>query len=154
MLRIGVEAWRVITGHCLASAPEEACGILAGRQNGARREVLRTVPCRNIHSGDRRKHFLIDPEEQIAVQRETREAGLEILGFYHSHHNGSAAMSDEDRMQAHPHVSNLILAFLAGAFTEARSWRIGASGAPEEEPVSIEAVTRPPGVASKEADGC
>lgn len=142
-----------MTGHARAAAPEEACGILVGRHSGAWREVLRAVPCRNVHPGDRRRRFLIDPEEQIAVQRETREAALEILGFYHSHHNGSAAMSDEDIRQAHPYVTNLILAFRAGGIVEVRSWRMGAGGAPVEEPVSVEGVTGPPGAASKEADG-
>lgn len=154
MLCIRADAWQAMIAHTRAAAPEEACGILAGRQSGARREVQRAVPCCNVHAGDRRKHFLIDPEEQIAVQRETREAGLEILGFYHSHHNGSAAMSDEDRMQAHPHVSNLILAFRAGSLVEARSWRMHTGGAAVEEPVSVEGVTGRPGVASEQADGC
>ncbi len=153
MLSIRGDAWQAMIAHARASAPEEACGILVGRQCGARREVRLAVPCSNVHAGDRRKHFLIDPEQQIAVQREAREADLEILGFYHSHHNGSAAMSEEDLRQAHPYVSNLILAFRAGEFVEARAWRIGADGEPAEEPAAVEAVTGPPGAASKNADG-
>lgn len=152
VLRIREQAWRAMIGHARAAAPEEACGILAGRRSGSQREVLRAVPCRNVHAGDRRRHFLIDPEEQIAAQREAREGGLEILGFYHSHHTGSAAMSDEDCRQAHPHVSNLILAFRAGSFAEARSWRVRGGVAAEEEPLCIDGVTAPPGSASEKPD--
>ncbi len=152
MLRVRGKAWKAVITHARAAAPEEACGILVGRQSGARREVRLAAPCRNVHPGDRRKHFLIDPEEQIAVQREAREAGLEILGFYHSHHNGGAAMSEEDRRQAHPHVSNLILAFRAGSFAEARSWRMSNDGEASEEAVLVEGVAGLPDIAAEEAE--
>lgn len=145
-------AWEAMVAHARTTAPEEACGILVGILAGGRREVIRAVACRNAHAGDRRKHFLIDPEQHLAAQREAREAGLEIVGFYHSHHNGSAAMSDEDRQQAHPFVSNVILAFRDGVLTEARPWRIDQDGMPAEEKLLIEPVTsgRPP--ASEKAD--
>lgn len=143
-----------MTDHCLAVAPEEACGILVGRREGGEPVVLLAAACRNAYPGDRRKHFLIDPEQQIEVQRAAREAGLEILGFYHSHHNGSAQFSEEDRRQAHPYVSNVILALREGALAEVRSWRIGAGGAAEEEPVVAGDVTGPARAASQNADGC
>jgi len=145
-------AWDVMVEHACDAAPEEACGILVGTQAGGRREVIRAVPCRNAHPADRRKHFLIDPEQHLAAQREARAAGLEILGFYHSHHNGSAAMSDEDLSQAHPFVSHVILAFRGGAIVQARCWRIGADGAAEEE-IIIGSVTGGPQAASDTSDG-
>lgn len=122
-----------MVAHARTTAPEEACGILVGTQSGGRREVIRAVACRNAHAGDRRKRFLIDPGQHLAAQRQAREAGLEILGFYHSHHNGSAAMSDEDRQQAHPFASNVILAFRGGVFLDIRSWTISNSGEWAEE---------------------
>jgi proteasome lid subunit RPN8/RPN11 len=153
VLKIEAAAWRALLGHAGAAAPEEACGILLGRQSGDVRVAVLAAACRNVYSGDRQKHFLIDPSQQAAVQRQAREAGLEILGFYHSHHNGSAALSEEDRRMAHPHVSNLVLAFRGGVFLGARSWRIGAGGEPTEEPVEVEGVTRWPQPASESADG-
>jgi len=133
--------WEELIEHARRAAPEEACGILAGRQTEEGREVARVYACRNAHPGDRRRRFLIDPEEQLAAQREAREAGLEIVGYYHSHHNGSAGMSEEDRRQAHPRVSHVILAFQEGVFVEARSWRMGEGGAAEEEPLCAPRVT-------------
>lgn len=126
-------AWDLMIEHARRAAPEEACGILVGTQAGGRRNVIRAVACRNAHAGDRRKHFLIDPGQHLAAQREAREAGLEILGFYHSHHNGSAAMSEEDRQQAHPFASNLILAFRGGVLLDVRSWTAGQGGQWVEE---------------------
>ncbi len=154
MVRIGAEAWRAVIDHCLSAAPEEACGILLGRREGGGVVVLDAAACRNAHPGDRRKHFLIDPEQQLAIQRAAREAGLEILGFYHSHLNGSAQLSEEDCRQAHPSVSNVIFAFRDGKFVEARSWRIGGDGAAAEEAIVVEGVTAAPRAASENADGC
>lgn len=146
-------AWEAMVEHARGAAPEEACGILVGKQTGGRRKVIRAVPCRNAHPGDRRKRFLIDPEQHLATQREAREAGLEILGFYHSHHNGSAAMSEEDLAQAHPFVSCFILAFRGGALVQARCWRIGADGGAAEEEIVIGSVTGGPQAASMTIDG-
>lgn len=143
-----------MTAHALAAAPEEACGILVGLRRGTQREVLHAVPCRNVHEGSRHARFLIDPEQQLAVHREARFQGLEIVGYYHSHPEGSAAFSDEDRRQAHPWVSNLVLAFRGGVFLEARSWRVDPDGACEEEPLAIADVTSAAPPASSMADGC
>lgn len=144
--------WRALVEHARASLPEEACGILVGRCEGACRTVVRAIPCRNAHEGDRRRRFLIDPEQQTAAQREAREAGLEIVGYYHSHPAGSAAPSGEDLRQAHPWVSNLILAFRGAALAEARSWRVDSAGRAREEPVAVAGVTWGPGSASRETD--
>lgn len=146
-------AWHAMIEHARRAAPEEACGILVGKLTGGRREVVRAVACRNAHPGDRRKRFLIDPEQHLAAQREARETGLEILGFYHSHHTGSAAMSEEDLAQAHPFVSHFILAFRGGALVQARCWRIGADGGAAEEEIVIGSVTGGPQAASKTIDG-
>jgi proteasome lid subunit RPN8/RPN11 len=133
--------WEEMIEHARRAAPEEACGILAGRQTREGREVAKVFACRNAHPGDRRRRFLIDAEEQLAAQREAREAGLEIVGYYHSHPNGLAEMSEEDRRQAHPRVSNVILAFRQGEFAGARSWRMRGDGVAEEEPLRAPRVT-------------
>lgn len=130
-----------MTAHAAAAAPEEACGILAGCRRPAVAVVLRAIPCRNAHEGDRRCRFLIDPEHHLAAQRDARQQGLEIVGFYHSHLNGSAALSEEDRRQAHPWVSYLVLAFCGGVFQEARCWRVQPGGRCEEEPLEIAGAT-------------
>lgn len=154
MLRLPGELLNQMIAHALAMAPEEACGILTGFRSGPQRVVLRAIACRNVHEGCRIRRFLIDPEQQLAAQREARRQGLEIVGYYHSHLNGSAAMSEDDVRQAHPWVSNLILAFRGGAFLEARSWRVDPRGVCEEEPLDVSAVTNGPSPASLMPDGC
>ncbi len=154
MLRIGRAVLDELIAHALAAAPEEACGILVGLRRGTQREVLHAVPCRNVSEGSRLQRFLIDPEQQLAAQREARQRGFDIVGYYHSHHNGSAAFSDEDRRQAHPWVSNLVLAFRGGVFVEARSWRVNPDGGCEEESLETQGVTIAAPSASSMPDGC
>lgn len=123
MLRIAAPAWLQIAGHAAEALPEEACGILVGHREGEDCTVLQAEPSRNLHPGDRRRRFLIDPERQLAVQREARGQGLEIVGFYHSHPAGAAVPSREDCALAHPGMLMLIVALRAGRVAEARAWR-------------------------------
>lgn len=90
--------------------------------------MARAAPCRNVHPGDRRRRFLIDPERQLAVQREARAQGLEIVGFYHSHLGGPARPSQEDVRLAHPGMLMLIVALRNSLVAEARAWRFSGAG--------------------------
>lgn len=128
MLRIATAAWQRIVEHAAQASPEEACGILVGRVAGGDCTVLRAEPCRNMHAGDRRRGFLIDPERHLAVQREARGQGLEIAGFYHSHPEAGARPSEEDVRMAHPGMLMLIVALRAGRVAEARAWRFIGGG--------------------------
>lgn len=122
VLDLACPAWEVIREHVERAAPEEACGILLGWREASRRVAVRAEPCRNVHPSDRRRHFLIDPERQLEVQRQARELGLEIIGYYHSHPEGAAEPSAEDRTQAHPWMVMLIVALRGGRAAERRAW--------------------------------
>lgn len=75
--------------------PRECCGLLLGKD----RRVAMARPAANVHPEPER-HFEIDPKALIAAHRAQRAGGLEVLGYYHSHPNGRAEPSPEDRMQA------------------------------------------------------
>lgn len=75
--------------------PRECCGLLLGRGL----LIERAVPCRNVHP-DPERHFEIDPVSLIAAHRTARSGGAQVLGYYHSHPNGRAEPSDEDRASA------------------------------------------------------
>lgn len=75
--------------------PRECCGLLLGQ--GQRVAIAR--PAANVHPQPER-HFEIDPKALISAHRAQRAGGLEVLGYYHSHPNGRAGPSDEDRAQA------------------------------------------------------
>ncbi|MEZ5683568.1 MAG: Mov34/MPN/PAD-1 family protein [Novosphingobium sp.] len=80
-----------------ARYPREACGSAAGP--GGAIELAR--PCANVHSRRRSADASeIDPAALIAAHKAAREGGPQVLGYYHSHPNGRAGPSAEDRAEA------------------------------------------------------
>lgn len=89
--------------------PQECCGLLLGEGD----RVAEARPAANVHPEPTR-HFEIDPAALIAALRAERDGGEQVLGYYHSHPNGLAGPSDEDR---------------ACASGDGRTWVIVAAGA-------------------------
>jgi len=71
-----------------SEAPEEVCGWLAGE--GGR--VKRIYPVPNVAESGFRMH----PEAQLSAVRKIREAGLDLVGTYHSHPRTPARPSARD----------------------------------------------------------
>tara|TARA_R110002033_G_scaffold8570_2_gene29197 strand:- start:187 stop:618 length:432 start_codon:yes stop_codon:yes gene_type:complete len=81
----------------LAGAPKEICGILFGR-NG---QVSGYRGAENV-ADDPVRHFEIDPAILIAAEREQRDGGARIFGYYHSHPAGTVDPSQTDAASAAP----------------------------------------------------
>jgi proteasome lid subunit RPN8/RPN11 len=102
-----------IIAQCQREAPLEACGVLAGTVQGAGRDVVKEVvtvyPCQNELQSS--IEYRISPDEQIRVFSTIDEAGLRLVGFYHSHphHSSRPSTLDEDRAHYYGH-SYLIIA--------------------------------------------
>ena len=77
------------------AAPEEACGLLFG-ENGT---VSGYKLTRNT-AENRLRHFEIDPGALIAAEREMRDGGRRIIGYFHSHPLGAVAPSKTDAAMA------------------------------------------------------
>jgi proteasome lid subunit RPN8/RPN11 len=102
-----------------AEAPVEACGILAG--TGARVEKLYTM----TNADGSSDHFMMLPEEQFAVVKKMRSAGLEMLAIYHSHPQTPARPSQEDiRLALTPDVIHVILSLQDAARPVVKGFRI------------------------------
>jgi desampylase len=85
------DALDALVDHARASAPDECCGLLLGRED----EILEAVRARNI-ADEPRSRFLIDPRDHIDARRAARAGGLEVVGFYHSHPGSPATPSARD----------------------------------------------------------
>jgi proteasome lid subunit RPN8/RPN11 len=93
-----------------ASRPRECCGILVGRVG----EIRAAIVAGNLSTDPAR--FLIDPKDHIAARRQAREAGLEVVGFFHSHPHRDARPSPTDLAEAaYPDAVHLIIGFPHGA---------------------------------------
>jgi proteasome lid subunit RPN8/RPN11 len=106
--------------------PEEGCGVLLGRDEGRKRVVERVTAIENRREDSRGNRYLIDPEQLLAVEREARDAGHDVVGFYHSHPDHPARPSAFDLEHAWPYYSYLIVSVEQGRVVDARSWRLTA----------------------------
>lgn len=127
-----------IHSHAEREYPNECCGMLLGRADGAAKEVSEAVPLKNLRLDSARaqellpledpgresekNRFLIDPLEQLRVEREARKRGLDVVGYYHSHPDHPARPSNYDREHAWPWYSYVILSVECGKAAEMTSW--------------------------------
>lgn len=75
--------------------PEECCGLLLGENEVVSGAVLTANVADNPD-----EEFEIDPSVLIAAEREARQGGPAILGYFHSHPNGVAEPSATDARMA------------------------------------------------------
>lgn len=101
MLAIGREGWEEIRRHSEETYPDECCGVLLGEMEDGRNVVKATVRCGNTRVDSPRNRYNIDPRELVKIQREGRECGHDIVGFYHSHPDHPARWSATDLAEAH-----------------------------------------------------
>ena len=89
--------------HLEASArrayPLETCGFLIGHEDGATIHIDAFALSPN-RAGDPKRHFVLDAAMHIRLQRELRGSAFTIVGLFHSHPDGRAAMSESDLRSA------------------------------------------------------
>jgi proteasome lid subunit RPN8/RPN11 len=140
MLKLRQAEFDAIRRHGEETYPEECCGILLGRTQGGSLEkqtkVEALIRCRNAHPSPKTR-YEIDPAEAIRAQREARERGLEIVGFYHSHPDHPAEWSPTDLADAHwIGCSYVITSVDGGKATLTRSFAL--IGTTEEDKALVE----------------
>jgi len=115
-----------VNAHASEGYPHEVCGVLIRRDGvGAVtdtrrmrnviedpertrdpylknfiREVFPALS--NLDEERARDRYLMDPRDQMRIQRECDDAGLEIIGYYHSHpdHPARASVTDAEHSWA------------------------------------------------------
>ena len=109
-------------------APDEACGILAGKE-GKVEKIYRMV-----NTDKNSETFFMDPKEQLDVVKDIRKKGLEIVGIYHSHTNSDAYPSQRDvEFAFNPEVSYVIISLKNKDNPYIRSFKIENNKIKEEE---------------------
>jgi proteasome lid subunit RPN8/RPN11 len=101
MLKIGKSEFDALRRHGEETYPHECCGVLLGRTDGDARVVTSIARCGNTRSDSPQNRYHIDPRELIRIQREGRDRGEDIVGFYHSHPDHPAHWSTTDLAEAH-----------------------------------------------------
>jgi proteasome lid subunit RPN8/RPN11 len=87
--------------HGEETYPQECCGILLGTSAENHLTVAQLLRAGNTRTDSAHNRYNIAPQELIAAQRQARKAGLDIVGFYHSHPDHPAQWSPTDFAEAH-----------------------------------------------------
>jgi proteasome lid subunit RPN8/RPN11 len=133
MLKLSPANYAALRRHGEETYPHECCGVLLGRfDDDGTRTVTSTARCGNTRTDSPQNRYNIDPRELVRIQREGRERGEDIVGFYHSHPDHPALWSMTDLSEAHwLGCSYVITAVAQGKATVTNSFLL--AGATEEE---------------------
>lgn len=121
-----------ITEQCQREFPNEACGILAGKDG----EIKKVYAMTNAKPSP--ENYEMDSKEQLKVMKEIRNLGLEMIGIYHSHVASQAYPSSHDvELAFYPEASYVIVSLKDKDNPTIRSFKI-IEGKTTEEEVKIE----------------
>jgi len=107
--------------------PYESCGAIYGAIDGDRAFAENFVLIRNV-SADPERSFAFDPEEWISAYYRIQKNQRVVVGFIHSHPNGSPEPSDPDLRGSLPWGTYWIVGFSEGGHRIAVYRRDDANG--------------------------
>ena len=135
-MKIFGAALEAIRTHGAEGYPHEICGIMIGPRGD--RIVTDAKRARNIVVDRARDRYEIDPRDHIRIQREADAAGLDIVGYYHSHPDHPAQASRFDTERAWSGYVYLIVAVHEGKPVDANAFVADNDGGPfHAEPLEV-----------------
>jgi len=128
MQRLDGVLFKEMVEHGLREFPNEACGLLAGTDG----VPVRFFAMRNLDASP--VSYRLDPHEQLKVFDEMDEAGLELLGIFHTHTHSEAYPSETDtKLAFYPEATYLVMSLADREHPELRAFRIVEDEITEEE---------------------
>jgi proteasome lid subunit RPN8/RPN11 len=113
-----------IRAHGVETYPHECCGALLGSDSDTGREVRALFKLVNRRTDSPRNRFSVTSDDVREAERAAQQAGLEVVGWYHSHPDHPAIPSEFDREHAWPWYSYVIVSVVAGKPETLASWRL------------------------------
>src|SRR5262245_45823517 len=137
MITIPQSLLREIYDHTEEAYPNECCGLLIGTTEQKDHTVHAFRRCRNLNTERSRDRYLMDPLDQLRIQREFDGGPWDIIGVYHSHPDHPSRASQTDTDAAHEGYSYVIISVEKGKVAKAQSWLLnGAEKKFYEEEIS------------------
>jgi proteasome lid subunit RPN8/RPN11 len=127
-MKIALSALEAIRAHGVDGYPHEICGIMIGPRGGG--TVTEVKRANNIVVERARDRYEIDPRDHIRIQRETDDAGMDIVGYYHSHPDHPAQASRFDTERAWAGYVYVIVAIEGGQPVDANAFVATNDGGP------------------------
>ena len=133
MLTISQELVDAMVAHARADHPDEACGVIAGREGSDQPERFIAM----INAERSPTFYRFDSAEQLKVWREMDRLDEEPVVIYHSHTATEAYPSRTDISYAsEPNARYVLVSPRDAENAEIRSYRI-VDGVVTEEPIEI-----------------
>jgi proteasome lid subunit RPN8/RPN11 len=89
------------------------------------RRAVEAYPLENERVDSRENRYSVSGASMFRAERHALEAGLEVVGYYHSHPNAPARPSGYDLDHATwPGISYPIVSVVDGAAVDMRSWTL------------------------------
>jgi proteasome lid subunit RPN8/RPN11 len=130
--------------HGLAAFPNEACGVLAGKEG----RPVKFFAMANADASP--ASYRLDPREQLEAEKEMEDEEWQTLGIFHTHTHSEADPSPTDqekafwppigsepRMAMFPDAYYLIMSLSDRSNPDLRAFRIHEIGRVDEEEVAI-----------------
>lgn len=135
-----------IRRHAREAYPDECCGILFARADPSEPDAPRTVVAleraANEFEGERRRRFVIRPDDLRSAERSVEGTDRNVAGFYHSHPDHPARPSAFDQDHAWPWYTYVVVGVTATDTPAIGAFELGESdGTFREVPLAI--VTEP-----------
>lgn len=111
MIVITKQQYEDILNHSLKAIPNEACGILGGKEEDGLKYVQKAYLISNIDNSP--EHFSMDPKEQFAAVKDMRSNGWVVFGNFHSHPASPSRPSEEDKRLAFDSEASYLILSLA-----------------------------------------
>src|SRR5437763_3405135 len=118
-MRISRDLYDELVAHARAEAPNECCGMIASRDG----EAVRVYRARNAAASPLR--YELEPKEQLRIQEEIDDSGLELGAIYHSHTRSAPYPSQTDvNLAFYPDAVYLIVGLSEPEAPELRGFSI------------------------------
>ena len=128
MLELDRVTFDDLVEHGLAAFPNEACGVLAGKEG----RPVKFFPMTNQDASP--VSYRLDPKEQLRVFDEIEDEGWELVAIFHTHTHSEAYPSETDLRQAfYPEAVYLVMSLLDRSNPVLRGFRMDEGSIEEEE---------------------
>lgn len=136
-MRIEQSVMDAVRAHAAEGYPNEICGVLAGSRDGDLVTEAHRVT-NTLTAPEARRRYLMDPRDQLRIERDLDQRGLTLLGYYHSHPDSPARASVTDAGASWAGPGYLIVSCAGGEPQDANLFFAEQDGGPmHQEPYQV-----------------